>query len=53
MDHVDIFHVCVEMCKAECTEMQLKFQNSENPSVFVAAPTPGGTGLSVPVEHHV
>ena len=44
---MDIFHVYTEMGNDECTEMQLKFQNSRNPSVFVTTPREGGTGLNL------
>jgi hypothetical protein len=34
-DHLDIFYMYAEMGNDERTEMQLKFQDSPNPSVFV------------------
>jgi hypothetical protein len=46
-DQVDIFHMYVEMDNDERTEMQLKFQNSQNPSVFVMTPKVGETGLNL------
>jgi len=36
-----------EMSNNEHTEMQLKFQDSPNPSMFVTTPTVGGTGLNL------
>jgi hypothetical protein len=36
----------------ECTEMQLKFQDLPNSSVFVTTPKVGGTGLNVTVANH-
>jgi hypothetical protein len=41
-----------EMGNDERTEMQLKFQDSPNPSVFVTAPKEGGTGLNFTVANH-
>jgi len=40
-DHVDIFHMFAEMGNDERTEMQLKFQDSGNPSVFITTPKVG------------
>jgi len=45
-DYVDIFHMYAEMGNDKHTEMQLKFQDSQNPSVFVTTPKVGGTGLN-------
>ena len=44
-EHVDIFHMYVEMGNDERTEMQLKFQDSRDPSVFITTPKAGWTGL--------
>jgi len=41
-----------DMGNDECTEMQLKFQDSQNLSVFVSTPTVGGTGLNLTPSHH-
>jgi len=41
---VDIFHMYAEMGNDKCTEMQLKFQDSRNPSVFITTPKVGMTG---------
>jgi len=46
-DHLDIFYMYAEMGNNERTEMQLKFQDSPNPSVFVTTPKVGGTGLNL------
>jgi len=46
-DNLDIFYMFVEMGNDEHTEMQLKFQDSPNPSVFVTTPKVGGTGLNL------
>jgi len=46
-DHLDIFYRYAEMGNDERTEMQLKFQDSPNPSVFVTTPNVGGTGLNL------
>jgi len=42
-----------EMGNDERTEMQLKFQDSSNPSVFVTTPKVGGTGLNLTAANHV
>jgi len=41
-----------EMGNDERTEMQLKFQDSPNPSVFVTTPKVGGTGLNLTAANH-
>jgi len=51
-DHLDIFYMNAEMGNDECTEMQLQFQDSPNPSVFVNTPKVGGTGLNLSVANH-
>jgi hypothetical protein len=51
-DHLDIFYMYAEMGNDECTEMQLKFQDSPNPSVFVTTPKVGGTGLNLTAANH-
>jgi SNF2 family DNA or RNA helicase len=43
----------VEMGKEKRTEMQLKFQDSTNPSVFVSTLKVGGTGLNLTTANHV
>jgi hypothetical protein len=45
-DNVDIFHMYAEMGNDERTEMQLKFQDSQNPSVFITTPKVGRTCLN-------
>ena len=40
-----------EMGNDECTEMQVKFQDLPNPSVFVTTPKVGGTGLNLTAAH--
>jgi len=42
-----------EMGNNERREMQLKFQYSPNPSVFVTTPKVGGTGLNLTAANHV
>jgi len=42
----------VEMGNDERTEMQLKFRDSPNSSVFVATPKVSGTGLNRPAANH-
>jgi len=51
-DHVDIFHMYADMGNDECTEMQLKLQDSHNPCVFVMTPKVGGTCLNLTAAHH-
>jgi len=51
-DHLDIFYMYAEMGNNERTEMQLKFQDSPNPSVFVTTPKVGGTGLNLTAANH-
>jgi len=51
-DHVDIFHMYAEMRNDGRTEMQLRFQDSCNPSVFVMTPKVGGTGLNHTAANH-
>jgi hypothetical protein len=52
VDNLDIFCIFAEMSNNERTEMQLKFQDSPNPSVFVTTPKVGGTGLTLTVANH-
>jgi len=52
-DYLDIFYMYSEMGNDERTEMQLKFQDSPNPSVFVTTPKVGGTGLNLTAVNHV
>jgi hypothetical protein len=40
------------MSNEEDTEMQLKFQDSRNPSVFVTTPKVGGTRLNLTAANH-
>ena len=42
----------LEMGNDEHTEMQLKFQDSANPSEFVTTPKVGGTGLNLTAANH-
>jgi len=51
-DHLDIFYMYAELGNDEHSEMQLKFQNLPNPSVFVTAPNVGGTGLKLTAANH-
>jgi len=51
-DNLDIFYLFAEMGNNEQTEMQLKFQHSPNPSVFVTTPKVGGTGLNLTAANH-
>jgi hypothetical protein len=52
VDDLDIFSMYSEMGNDEQTEMQLKFQDSPNPSVFVTTPKVGGTGLNLTSANH-
>jgi hypothetical protein len=49
---LDIFYMYSEMGHDDHTEMQLKFQDSPNPSVFVTTPKVGGTGLNLTASNH-
>jgi len=51
-DHLDILNMYAEMGNDERTEMQLKFQISPNPSVFVTTPKVGWTGLHLTAANH-
>ena len=51
-DHLNNFYMYAEMGNDECTEMQLKFQDSPNPSVFLTTPKVGGTGLNSTAANH-
>jgi hypothetical protein len=51
-DHLDIFYMYAEMGNDECTEIQLKFQDSPNPSVFVTTPKVGGTSRNFTAANH-
>jgi len=46
-DHLNIFYMYAEIGNDERTEMQLKLEDSTNPSVFVTTPKVGGTGLNL------
>jgi len=48
----DIFFTYVEMGNDKCTGMQLKFQGSQNPSMFETTPTVAGTGPYHTVASH-
>jgi len=51
-DHLAIFNMYAEMGNDERTDMQLKFQDLPNPSVFVTTPKVGGTGLNLTTANH-
>jgi len=51
-DDLDIFYMFAEMGNHECTAMQLKFQDSPNPSVNVTTPKVVGTGLNLTAANH-
>jgi hypothetical protein len=51
-DNLNIFYMFAEMGNDERTDMQLKFQDSPNPSVFVTTPKVGGTGLNSTAANH-
>jgi len=51
-DDVDIFHMYAKMGDDERTEMELKFHDSRNPSVFITTPNVGGTGLNLTAANH-
>jgi hypothetical protein len=49
---MDISYMFAEMGNDESTEMQPKFQDSPNPSMFVTTPKVGGTGLNITAANH-
>jgi hypothetical protein len=51
-DNLDIFDMFGELGNDEHTEMQLKFQDSPNPSVFVTTPKVDGTGRNLTAANH-
>jgi len=51
-DNVDLVHMYAKMGNNERTEMQFKFQDSRNPSVFLTTPKLGGTGLNLTAANH-
>jgi len=51
-DNLDIFYPFPEVGNKEYTEMQLKFQDLPNPTVFVTTVTLGGTGLNLTTANH-
>jgi len=51
-DHLDIFYMNADMGNDERIEMQLKIQDSPNPSVFVTTPKVGGIGLNLTAANH-
>jgi hypothetical protein len=51
-DSFNIFYMLTEMGNDERTEMQLKFQDLPNLSVFVTTPKLGGTGLNLTTANH-
>ena len=52
VDHVGIFHMYAEMGNDERKEMQLKLQDSRNPSGFIAMPNVGGTSQNLTAGNH-
>jgi hypothetical protein len=51
-DHFNVFYMYAEMGYNECTEKQLKFHDSTNPSVVVTTPKVGGTCLNLTAGIH-
>jgi len=51
-DYLDIFYMYAEMGNDERTEMQLKFEDLPNPSVFVTTPKVSGMGLNLTAANH-
>jgi SNF2 family DNA or RNA helicase len=47
-----MFYMYAEIGKVEHTEMQLKFQNLPNPSVFITTPRVGGTSVNPTAANH-
>jgi len=51
-DHEEMFQIYAGMGSDERTEMQIKFQDSRNPSEYVTTLNVGGTGLNVTAANH-
>jgi len=51
-NNVDILHMYAEIGNDKRTEVQLKFQDSRNPAVFITTPKVGGTGLNLTAANH-
>jgi hypothetical protein len=51
-DNMDIFHMNAELGNDERTDLQLKFQDSRNPSVFITIPKVCGIGLNLTAANH-
>jgi hypothetical protein len=51
-DHLDNVYMHAEMGNNQRTEIQLKFQDLQNPSVFVTTTKVGGTGLHLTAAKH-
>jgi len=52
VNHIDSFIMYMEMGNNNHTEMQLRFQDSPDPAVFMTAPQVGGTGLKLTATNH-
>ena len=50
--NVDIFDMYAEMGNDEHTEIQLKFQDSPNSSIFITTPKVGGTSPNLTAANH-
>jgi hypothetical protein len=50
--HLDIIYMYAEVGHNERTEMQLKFQDLPNPSVFITTLKVGGMGLNLTAANH-
>jgi hypothetical protein len=51
-DNEDILHMSAKMCSVERTDIQLKFQEMRNLSVFIPTPTVGGIGMNHTTPNH-
>jgi len=51
-DNMDIFHMYANMGDDGRTEIQHKFQDSQNPSEFITTPKVGETGLNLTAANH-
>jgi len=51
-DHADVFHLWAEMGNDECTGVKLKFQDSQNHSVYIPTPKVGRTVLEISAVNH-
>jgi hypothetical protein len=50
--YVDTFYKYAVMDNDECTDEQLKFQNSHNPSIFITTPIVGSADIYIAAAYY-